>query len=82
MSGQIQPSFIGRYIRNVTAPDCIRGRNLELLAQQILSYRQLMLRIGGRLKPLLLLAAQTLLSLDTLDPADPYLDAMLGQVAL
>jgi len=77
VGGNIQPAFVSRHVGYITHPYLVRHGNLELLPQDILGYREGMLRIGGSFEFPLLLTAYTELSSNTFDPANSYPNTVL-----
>src|SRR4030042_630592 len=74
MSSYVQPAFVSRHIGYITHPYLIRRGNLELLSQDILSYRKSMLRVGSSFEFPFLLTAYAELPSNSFYPANPHPD--------
>jgi len=80
---QIKPAFIGGNVGDVGNPGGVRCSDVEVLLQEVRSYRQIVPRIGCRPEHPFLPTSQTELASQPLDPVEADCNAVnLGQLFL
>ncbi len=82
MAGKIEPAFGSGNIGDIGHPHLVGGFDRKVLVQEIFCNRQHVVGIRRRLELLHLLAANTMLLADALDPVDPNLNTLFGKVIL
>ena len=80
MTGQVEPPLLGRDVCDIAQPDLPWSRSLELLRQQVFRYRQSVPGVGRHLEPSLLPATQAEFLAQALDPVNPDMYPVGGQV--